>query len=109
MYKTPKNYRIVFMYFQETFKALEKSAIDNNMVDNVYYTLKKFLDIAFEKCSVNEDYCNGWLLWFKGKRSTIFLRGLLLEVSCDYWHSLCYSNSIDRLDSLQSNIVFKLK
>jgi len=101
----PDNYSKIYTYFNEVLKLIDKDALDNNKVDDVYYTLKKYLNIAFEKCSYNSFYCDGWLIWFSGKKSTIHLRELFKSISCDYWDSLIYSNAIDRLDSLQYKII----
>lgn len=107
MYKTPKNYKVVFPIFQETFKVLENHALKTDSVNDIYYHLKKLIEIAFEKCSENEDYCNNWLLWFENKKSTLLLRDLFLEINCNYCDNLINGNAIDRLDSLQFEIVKK--
>lgn len=103
--KTPENYKIVYPAFVNALKVIEENAIKNNNADANYYTLKKFMQIAFEKCSRNSDYCNGWVIWFTGKRSTIFLRALMNEVGCNYWNSLLESNAIDTLDSIQYQLL----
>lgn len=107
MYKTHKNYKVVFPMFQKTFKTLEEHALKNDCVNDIYYHIKKFLEIAFEKCSTDEVYCNKWVLWFEHKKSTLLLRDLFLEINCNYWENLINGNAIDRLDSLQNQIIHK--
>ena len=106
-YKTPKNYKKVFPMFQTTFKILEENALKNDSVNDIYYYLKKILEIAFERCSTDEVHCNNWLLWFEKKGSTLLLRNLFLDINIDYWNNLITGNAIDRLDSLQSEITNK--
>lgn len=105
MYITPVKYKLVFPMFQTTFKLLESEAIKNDRVNDSYYHLKKYLEIAFERCSTNETYCNDWFMWFKNYGSTLLLRNLFDFIGCNYWKNLINSNSIDWLDSLQSKII----
>jgi len=101
----PDNYSKIYPYFNEVLSLIEKDALDNNKVDDVYHTLIKYLRIAIEKCSYNSSYCDGLLIWFSGKKSTTHLRELFKSIGCDYWESLINSNAIDRLDSLQYRII----
>ena len=94
-----ENYKIVYPMFIKLFLDLEKNALETDSVNDIYYHLKRFLNVAFEKCYRNTDYCEKWLKWFKN-RSTILLRDLFSEIKCNYFENLINGNAIDTLDSL---------
>ena len=106
--ETPLNYSKVYPYFIKTLAIIDKNALESDSVDSIYYGMKNYISNAFEKCSYNSSYCDGWLIWFMGKKSTLHLRSLMNEVHCDYWAGLFESNLIDRLDSYQKQIIFEI-
>jgi isocitrate lyase len=109
MYNTPIKYKKVFPMFNIMLEILKQDALQKDRVNDIYYHLKKYIDIAFEKCSVNENYCNDWLLWFEKKGNTLLIRCLFNSVRCNYWKNLINGNAIDWLDSLQCEINKKIK
>ena len=109
MYITPTNYKKVFPMFQITLEILKQDALKRDRVNDSYYHLKKYIEIAFERCSTNEAYCNEWLFWFKKKESTLLLREMFDFIGCNYWKNLINANAIDWLDSLQCEINQKIR
>ena len=102
--KVPQNYMVIYPKCTARFNFIAVDAYERKSVNDEFYGLKKYLRLAFEKCSKDYDYCEKWLTWLNGKESTLLLRELFKSIGCDYWADIYNGNVIDRLDSLQCRI-----